>query len=339
MDSIEANSANIKKITADTLSVAASLSSTGIVLNDGKDTINIGSAEGQTAGSDSVILGGGNTGAGDNTISIGQNNTITADGDFSIVIGFGSTSDEQNNIVMGYGNTYGNSYSILIGFGTYAQSNSDNSVVIGRSAYTSGERTVVLGYSSFTKQDDSVALGFDVASDGLSSIGIGNTATVTGDQAIAIGPSTNVSGDNSVAIGNGVVSRQNDEFATRGMRIIRLTATTTDDTPTTPQVVFSLFNDGDIASIDGAVTAMRTDAIPLGSEGTSWKFENYQIRREAGTGLVIFDGSEFQNDPHSKGYSVTFSNSGDDLEVSVTGALAEEVSWVLVFRVWCAPIA
>jgi hypothetical protein len=203
-----------------------------------------------------------------------------------------------------------------------------------------GDDTINIGYDATnTAGVDSIVLGSGTgAADNTISIGQNNTTTAAGDFSVVVGFGSTVNGSSSISLGNGIATRHDNEFATQGMRVIRLTASTTNATPTTAATIFTLNADGEIASVDGAVTALRTDAAPLGSEGVTWKFENYMIRREAGTGLVLLDGTEFENDPDGKSYAVTLSAAGNNLQFSVTGAAAENVSWILVFRIWCAPL-
>jgi hypothetical protein len=202
---------------------------------------------------------------------------------------------------------------------------SDNIIIGTAAGQTAGTSSIVMGTSTGSG-DHAISIGRD------------NTVNASGDYAINIGFSNTSDNLNSVAIGVGLTTRQDDEFVTRGMRMIRLTATTTNATPSTPQTIFTLENDGEMALLEGAVVANRTDAVPVGSEGVTTKYENYIIRREAGVGLVIDTGSDFINDPSTKGYTSAISASGNDVQVSVTGAAAENVSWTMVFRVWCGPL-
>ena len=119
-----------------------------------------------------------------------------------------------------------------------------------------------------------------------------------------------------------------------GVTTTQLTVTTTNATPTTPATVATLAADGDVRMGDAVFTASRTDASPLGSEAVTFKLENYQLRRESGTGAVVADGFDAKNDPTGRGYAVSVTASGNDIQISVTGAAAETVDWVIVFRYW-----
>ncbi len=156
--------------------------------------------------------------------------------------------------------------------------------------------------------------------------------------AIGVGASTTGT-SNSTAIGNGVVTREDNEFATQDLRMIRLTALTSGNVASAPVSVFTLLNDAEVVSVDCAVTAMRTNSVTIGSEAVTWQFSNYLLRRQAGLGTVLAVGTQLTNDPSALGYTVALAASGNDLTLSVTGAAAESVSWVAVFRVWCAPFA
>lgn len=194
---------------------------------------------------------------------------------------------------------------------------SDGLVVTSLPGQTAGDGSVLVG----TGQGEG---------ENAVSVGIGNTVSEDGDYSVVIGYGSSANNLHSVAIGRGITTRNDNEFALRGLRIIRLTQVTTTDTPTAI-TVFTLEADGESALVEGAVTAYE------GTQVAGFKYD-YALLNRAGGAAIVTQGSNTSNDPDGKGYTATIGASGTSLIATVTGGAGETVVWTLVFRIWCSPL-
>lgn len=309
-------------------------------------------------GDRSTVIGRAASGRGDRTVVIGD--AAHADDDDCVAIGTGANTDGfARAIAVGLNATSTAGSTVTVGpnsetngvnsvsVGSVAVSNGANNVAVGSGALvgavlggvalgvgaqTNGASGVSIGYNSSTSGSGVTVGGGGSAGDGVC-VGANSTSTSTG---ISIGASCNALQPESIAMGAGVSTRIAKEFATSCMRIVRgETRIVGGGTSHVP--VFSLYSNGEIVSIDVTVTVHNNSVAPLGSQVVGMKLDGYIARRTLGA-VAVNTGVDVTNDPLAKGYVATITSSGNDVRVSCTDGGAEDTSWVVIARIYGAPL-
>jgi len=105
-------------------------------------------------GTDSIVLGRGNTTSSPKSYAIGLNNTIGSGADATVFIGEGHTGAGGRNLGLVYQTDTTGSGEDKIAIGTLAKANIDRSIAIGRSAEATHTNSVALGQSVVSKIAD-----------------------------------------------------------------------------------------------------------------------------------------------------------------------------------------
>jgi hypothetical protein len=194
----------------------------GLTYNKTSNVLTVGTIPvGNGAGTNSLIIGVGNTSSFTNNIAIGTGAVADGDSD-AIAIGSGATASENNGIAIGFSAASGtNSDAMAIGtsagatglwsvaIGKDSDTSGEQSVVIGRGANSSSLGTVVIGVTAHAlAATKGVAIGYNAAVDQADGIAIGNLADVDAVGGVSIGQGANVltGFTGSIALGKGATA-------------------------------------------------------------------------------------------------------------------------------------
>ena len=155
--------------------------------------------------------------------------------------------------------------------GTAALGNGQDVLAIGTLASASGTSSSAVGLNAVASADNAIAFGTGATASGIGSTAIGRAATATGSTATALGDAASATHLNASAIGAGATTSRNNQVvvgaatntytlagvssaASRAAQTGPVLFTTTD---ASGNLATSNFGPGDIATLDGRVTALE----------------------------------------------------------------------------------
>ena len=289
-------------------------------------------------GTDAACIGdgavAGDAAADDGVLAIGASSTATGDG--AIAIGQNTDSTGANSIAIG-----GNSTDA-----TSADATADRAIAIGNNSLADATNGIAIGVTSDAGGTDAIAIGSATNAVAPGAIAIGDNTDATGTSCIALGgnstdtDSADCSAVNSVAIGQHVLADDigefafaSGEFATQSDAHTSMYVLRNQTTDATETEVFSDGSAGDIsipASCTVAVVATgvgrQTNADAGGAYESTAIFNN-----EAGVVAIIgaVNNTLISEDVAGWGMTLTADDTNDGVNVLVTGAVGDNVNWVV----------
>jgi hypothetical protein len=194
------------------------------------------------------------------------------------------------------------------------------SVVVGNGCRAAGESAVAVGDSSVAINDFSISIGREAGG-----------ASV--NDAICIGTFASASATNGVAIGRLVANSLRSVFATRVFSSVYWSGTTTNATATILNLDGTATNRFTIAANTAVIAnlyivARRTDTVDKWFSGQ----RKVAIRRNNANGTAIIGSVETIGADQTEGsptwsVAITADDTNEALQVEVTGAASQTVSW------------
>ncbi len=277
--------------------------------------------------------------------------TQVASGANSVLAGANSTASGASSIALGNTNVASGANSTAIG--TSNTANGINGTALGITSVASNTNATALGHSATASGADSVAIGTLAIASGSFAFAIANDSQATAQYATIIGGTVNsataigatvIGGANAIADKYGQMAHSNGAFAVPGdaqISVLMWTVSTTDAT-----VGVEAFLDGAGASQRASIAVGKSWAFQIIAVGRSsagvdaaWKAEGL-IHNNGGTTalvggaivpVVIADGTGGTWGV-AAGLQVAADNGNDSLKISVTGAVATLIRWVISAR-------
>jgi hypothetical protein len=178
-----------------------------------------------------------------------------------------------------------------------------------------------------------IAIGRNAQASGSEDICIGRDSTASGQHSIVIGRGSTASGFNSSVIGRNTTANKRSEFATMPFSSLYWSGTTTDATPAILNLDGTATNRFTIAANTAVIAnlyiiARRTDTVDKWFSGQ----RKVAIRRNNANGTAIIGSVETIEADQTEGsptwsVAITADDTNEALQVEVTGAASETVSW------------
>jgi hypothetical protein len=198
----------------------------------------------------------------------------------------------------------------------------------------SATESICVGINSRCTGNQAIRIGVGGIADYGNSIAIGRDCETANFDATAIGSTAIASGERSVAIGRSVTAALRSQFLTLPFSSLYWTGTTTNATPTiitldggasTSRFTIAA-NTAVIANV--YIIARRTDTVDKWFSGQ----RKVAIRRNNANGTAIIGSVETIGADQTEGsptwsVAITADDTNEALQVEVTGAASETVSW------------
>ena len=195
----------------------------------------------------------------------------------------------------------------------------DRSICIGERLTASGFNTVVIGTASQATINSCIA--------------IGNTQSATGEGSVCIGNNSTASGARSVSLGRLLTASLRGQFLTLPFSSLFWSGTTTNNTATVLNLDNESNNRFTIAAntavlVDISIIARRTDTVDKWFSSR----RTVAIRRNNANGTAIIGSVQTIGTDQTEGsptwsVAITADDTNEALQVEVTGATGETVSW------------
>lgn len=151
----------------------------------GKTRSTVVGADNISVGSDSVLIGWGNTCAGSTSITIGRSCNVTT-GSASFVAAVNKTVSPSGGSAVGILCNSLSGFSVAIGAG--ASTSANGTIAIGRNANVSGASSTAIGHTAVASDDQCIVIGNSTASTGDNQFIVGSDVTYIRDVYFGNGP-------------------------------------------------------------------------------------------------------------------------------------------------------
>jgi hypothetical protein len=196
-----------------------------------------------------------------------------------------------------------------------------------------GNDSICIGTDSRCISNSGIRIGVGGYADYANSIVIGGFSTNNASDAIVVGISSVADGEKSVAIGRSVTASLRGQFATLPFRSVYWSGTTTNNTATILNLDGTATNRFTIAANTAVIAniyiiARRTDTVDKWFSSQ----RKVAIRRNNANGTAIIGSVETIGTDQTEGspswsVAITADDTNEALQVEVTGAASETVSW------------
>ena len=211
----------------------------------------------------------------------------------------------------------------------------DSNIRIGNQARSNGNNSIAIGTISIADQNDSIAIGGAAQSMAGQAIVVGHNSNANSiaQYGLALGKDITISNVSATGVGYQANASLRSQFATRPFLSVYWSGTTTNNTATVLNLDGTATNRFTIAAntaamVDLNIIARRTDTVD------KWFSSRRMvaIRRNNANGTAIIGSVQTIGTDQTEGsptwsVAITADDTNEALQVEVTGAAGETVSW------------